>query len=55
MELINHKNAEMYATCITQLPAAKKTKYFAKFQNAWKSEFKWCQASSKGPVFSVLR
>ena len=36
-------------------PAAKKTKYFAKFQNAWKSEFKWCQASSKGPVFSVLR
>jgi hypothetical protein len=38
MELINHKNAETYA--ITQAPAAKKTKYFAKFQNAWKSEFK---------------
>jgi hypothetical protein len=36
-------------------PAAKKTKYFAKFQYDWKSEFKWCQASSKGPVFSVLR
>jgi DNA-binding SARP family transcriptional activator len=26
-------------------PEAKKTKYFAKFQNAWKSEFKWCQAT----------
>ena len=32
--------------------AAKKTKYLAKFQNAWKSEFKWCQASSKGPDFA---
>ena len=51
MELINHKNAETYAP---NAPA-KKTKYFVKFQNAWKSEFKWCQASSKGPVFSVLR
>ena len=28
-------------------PVAKKTKYLAKFQNAWKSEFKWCQACSK--------
>jgi hypothetical protein len=52
MELINHKNAETYAP---NAPAAKKTKYFANFQNAWKFEFKWCQASSKGPVFSVLR
>ena len=33
-------------------PAAKKTKYLAKFQNAWKSEFKWCQASSKGLDFT---
>ena len=33
-------------------PAAKKTKYLAKFQNACKSEFKWCQASSKGPDFA---
>ena len=51
MELINHKNVKTYA--ITQRTSSKED--FAKFQNACKSEFKWCQASSKGPVFSVLR
>ena len=51
MELINHKNVKTYA--ITQRTSSKED--FAKFQNAFKSEFKWCQASSKGQVFSVLR
>jgi hypothetical protein len=39
MELINHKMTKRMPS--PNAPAAKKTKYFAKFQNAWKSEFKW--------------
>ena len=34
-------------------PSAKRTKYLAKFNSSWKSEFKWCQASSKGPDFAI--
>ena len=33
-------------------PAAKKTRYLAKFNSAWISEFKWCTSSSKGPEFA---
>ena len=33
-------------------PTAKKSKYLAKFNSAWITEFKWCASSSKGPEFA---
>ena len=48
--MYNLSNAEM--STISQWSAAYKAKYLATLNSYWKSEFKWCQASSKGQDFA---
>ena len=32
----------------SRMPSAKQSKYMTKFNTTWKTDYKWCQASSKG-------